>query len=351
MEASWTPYRVQVAPEFAALPQGWKAVDAQELWLEDIASLPGHITSQLPALEWRWALLDWEATAVKVPNQPWFHHVLTSRNYPVITVTEQALIRHARVVIAGLSVGRSVATQLARLGVEHFALADGDVLAPANFNRLHGSTIRELGLSKVESVAREILEINPYAEVQGLIGKLDAERLEDVIARNGCDIVIEVVDDTRAKVELRLVAHSHGIPLLMPTDVDWDPMVDIELPTLPMFDGRLAPQEVEALTTNDITFEEKTALVMRMMGLQKWAPRSFAGGVLARQGKVRFWPQIGPCAAATAALTVRAVFEVMRGSAGLPARAVTSLRDPFMTNDPLDDDDPLMAGLSNSIET
>lgn len=338
------PATEELSDEFV----GCSRVDRSDLWGEDMSSLPETLRPSASDVEWYWAHFDWRDTLVLVPSADWFHRTLTSRNYPVVTPAEQSMLRQATAIIAGLSVGRSVATQLARFGVERFVLFDGDHLAPANMNRLHGASICDLGLSKVESVAREILEINPWASVNGAVGKLDGEGLRSILASTPNAVVVEMVDDTRAKGELRSAAREWQIPLLMGTDVDWEPMVDIELPQRPMFGGRISPEEFEELVHGDIPFERRTAIAMRMMALPRWAPRSLAGGQLAAMGEMKYWPQIGPCAAATAALTVRAFFDLVRDASGIPDRAHFSLSGSMGTADDIDHADVLMARLQRA---
>ena len=324
-------------------------VSRKDLWETDMRSLPAHAIVGLPQVDWYWAQYDWRGVMVLVPSATWYQRVLTSRNFPVVTLSEQERLRQTTVIIAGLSVGRSVATQLARFGVEHFVLFDGDWLAPANMNRLHGASICDLGLSKVESVSREILEINPWAQIEGAVSKLTGDGLSSILKTRNNVVVVEMIDDIQAKVDLRLAARKYHVPLLMATDIDWDPMVDIEIPGQPLFGGRISPKEIDDLVGGESSFEHRTALAMRVMSPPRWPPRSLAGGQLARMGKLHFWPQIGPCAAATAALAVRVVFDLVRGAADIPDRAYFSISDAIGTIDPVDETDELMACLSTPL--
>lgn len=344
MSDSFASFEVRLAPESDHCSQR-RLNCRRDLWEEDMGSLPSSLSDGLPGVDWHVAEYPWRDTDVLVPDAEWFHRVLTSRNYPVVSRTEQASVRQATVVIAGLSVGRSVATQLARFGVEKFVLADGDCLAPANMNRLHGASVCDLGLSKVESVAREILEINPWCQVRGLESKLTGALLDEVLEGVDNPVVIEMIDDVKAKLELRLVAKRHGAPVIMATDVDWNPMVDIELADAPLFGGRLSGEDVGELEAGgSFGFERRTEMAMKIMALPSWPPRSLLGGQLAQSGLMKYWPQIGPAASATAALTVRAVLDVLRG-ADVPERAWFSISGAMGTADPVDESDPLARSL------
>jgi molybdopterin/thiamine biosynthesis adenylyltransferase/ubiquitin-protein ligase len=84
-------------------------------------------------------------------------------------------IRQCQVAIVGLgSLGSSVAMALAKAGVRRFLLADPELLEPENVVR-HVGNIHEIGLPKVEIVARAIMRINPDAEVNPIPCPLSLE--------------------------------------------------------------------------------------------------------------------------------------------------------------------------------
>jgi len=74
-------------------------------------------------------------------------------------------LRQCQVAIIGVgSLGSSIALALAKAGVGRFLLLDPEVLEPENVVR-HVGGIHEIGLPKVEVVARAILRVNPSAEI------------------------------------------------------------------------------------------------------------------------------------------------------------------------------------------
>lgn len=74
-------------------------------------------------------------------------------------------LRRARVAIVGLgSLGSTVALTLAKAGVRRFTLFDPEQLEPENIARHVGGVI-DIGLLKVEAVAKAISQVNPDAEV------------------------------------------------------------------------------------------------------------------------------------------------------------------------------------------
>lgn len=85
-----------------------------------------------------------------------------SRNLGWVTEEEQAALRSKRVAIAGMGgVGGVYLITLARLGVQHFHIADFDHFELQNFNRQYGANITSIGKSKTETMAQYSKEINP----------------------------------------------------------------------------------------------------------------------------------------------------------------------------------------------
>lgn len=320
------------------LPGDLAITDNRTLWDEEIGGLPADIQSALPAeRHWAWAVYPWLRAAVLVPDEETVYQVLTSRNYPIITRKEQNLLRRSHVIVIGLSTGRAVAQQVARIGVGSIHLADADHLSPSNTNRLVGTRITDMGLTKVSSTARELLEYNPYLDVSGQATFIDGASLDAHLDAHDTAVVIEMIDSFPAKVEIRRSSRAHGVPVVMPTDMDWDPMIDIDYPDAPMFGGRLTDDEIAAVESPTTGFAEKTEIAMRFMALPRWAPRSFLSGQFARHGVVPYWSQTIPAAATGAALVARAVVDIVRGQRIPVNRVVASLRDGFGTNDSIDE--------------
>jgi hypothetical protein len=83
------------------------------------------------------------------------------------------LISSAHVMIVGLgALGSEVAHLLAREGIAHFTLVDGDMLLPENIAR-HRADLAEAGRPKVEAMQRDILRVNPAAKVAPVVSWID----------------------------------------------------------------------------------------------------------------------------------------------------------------------------------
>lgn len=276
--------------------------DTRAVWAEEIAGLPEDAQAALTpdSPTWNWVIYPWLRSATTIPDQATTYSVLTSRNYPIISRSEQRLLAEAHVVIVGLSTGRAVAQQLARIGVGSMHLADGDTLAPSNTNRLTGTRLTDMTLPKSISTARELAEYNPWLSISAQTTFMDAANLTSHLRDNPADVIVEMIDELPAKITIRKVAEAHGVPVVTATGMDWDPMIDIEYPDDPPFGGRLTDSDLATIESPTATFAEKTEVAMRLMSLPKWAPRSFLSGQYARNGLVKYWsqtvPAVGTCA-------------------------------------------------------
>ena len=90
-----------------------------------------------------------------------------SRNIGWVTTQEQELLRHKRVVIAGVSgVGGVHLLTLVRLGIGNFKFAEFDLFDIANFNCQVAATASTIGKPKVDFLAAMAEDINPEVDIK-----------------------------------------------------------------------------------------------------------------------------------------------------------------------------------------
>lgn len=136
-----------------------------------------------------------------------------SRNVGWITEAEQGLLGSKRVAIAGMGgVGGFHLLTLARLGVQHFHIADLDEFELANFNRQAGASMHTLGRHKAEALAEMALDINPQAEIQIYSQGVNRQNLGEFFA--GVDLYVDGLDffAFEAREQVFAYCHAHGIP-------------------------------------------------------------------------------------------------------------------------------------------
>lgn len=191
-----------------------------------------------------WVYYPWLNAAYLCPPEEIYLEVITARNKPLISRTEQEKYYNFNVGIVGLSVGQSSALTLVRTGgAKRIKLADFDTIDPSNLNRIHFG-LPEIGRAKTEVVAERLYEINPYADVSIYREGITPQNIEDFFIKDfKLDAVIDACDSFPIKIALREYAKKMKIPLLMATDIGDGTLLDIERYDLSdqveMFGGRL----------------------------------------------------------------------------------------------------------------
>jgi molybdopterin/thiamine biosynthesis adenylyltransferase len=139
---------------------------------------------------------------------------LFERNYGIFSAQEQARIRAAKVVIVGVGgIGGTVATILARSGVEHFVLYEHDIYTPTNMNRQIGCFSDTLGMSKAEVIQDTILRINPEAQIEMHTRAIVEAEMDEVIQQG--DVFMPAADDWPLSMNLLGRAKELGKPAIM----------------------------------------------------------------------------------------------------------------------------------------
>lgn len=217
------------------------------------ALLPDALREQ--AAEAVWVHYPWSRRVVRALSREAFREVRTSRNRHKLTWSEQQRLADKRIGIVGLSVGYSVAVNLALEGIGgHLVLADPDYLSLSNMNRLAAS-LADLGENKAVLAARRIWEIDPFLDLALWPGGLTPDRL-DAFFGEGLDLVIEECDSIDIKIAVRHAARARGVPVIM--DTNERGMLDVERfdqepdrPILHGLVGDLSPEALAGLSTND----------------------------------------------------------------------------------------------------
>lgn len=118
------------------------------------------------------------------------------------------------VLIIGLGgVGGYAVEALARLGVGHLILVDGDVIEKTNLNRQIIATTKTIGMLKTEAWKDRILSCNPNCNVT-LISEFITKEDVSKLFQETVDYVIDACDTVATKKELIRYVMKHHIPII-----------------------------------------------------------------------------------------------------------------------------------------
>ncbi|MEV0091608.1 ThiF family adenylyltransferase [Streptomyces sp. NPDC050738] len=267
-----------------------------------------------------WAWYPWARRLVHVLPREEFRLVRTDRNRGRIDRREQRDLFTRRIGIIGLSVGSSAALTFAMEGIGGaYRLADFDELSLSNLNRLRAGA-HELGLNKSVIAARQMLEIDPYLDIEIFPAGLTDETMEDFFRggsgsdRSGAiDLLVEECDAPYVKFAARERARALGIPVVM--DANDRGLLDVERfdlePERPLLHGLLGETTSEDL--RHLTFAQKVDAILTMVDRDRISPE-LAAAIPQIGATLSSWPQLASGVALGGALTAHAARRILLGS-------------------------------------
>lgn len=125
----------------------------------------------------------------------------------------QAELARCRVAIIGLGgIGSLLTEYLARLGVGHFCLVDGDRVEESNLSRIVGASREDShrATTKVSVAQRLIRQANEKAEVQCIADDVAKESIAKALT--SCDYLFLAADSMRARLVVNAIIHQYLIP-------------------------------------------------------------------------------------------------------------------------------------------
>lgn len=279
----------------------------------------------------RWIYFPWLSNMAHILEEDDFQRVRTARNKNLINKEEQEKFYNATVGIGGLSVGNSVALAIVlQGGAKRIKLADFDRLALSNTNRIR-TGVDNLGVLKVEMTARQIYEINPYAEVELFTEGLTKENIGRFF--DGLDIVIDELDNLAVKYLIREQAKKRRIAVVMAADNGDNAVVDIERydldPNTPFFQGRMGEISYEMLSKLDKFGIGR--MITKHVGPENVTERMQQS--LLEMGKtIVSWPQLGGAALINGSAVAYCVRKILNGQPIENNRALISLDEKLTPN-------------------
>jgi len=126
-----------------------------------------------------------------------------------------ASLQKAHVLVIGIGgVGSWAVEALARNAVGKLTLVDLDNIAESNMNRQIHALEDTLGKAKVTAMRERIAAINPLCEVAEIEDFVTPENLASILAGQP-DVVVDCMDDTKAKIALAAYCKQQQLPLIM----------------------------------------------------------------------------------------------------------------------------------------
>lgn len=174
-------------------------------------TLQGHRPSEYG----RWVYYPWSGKLVHLLNKQEFEELRLYRSRHKLTATDQSKLEVKTIGVVGLRAGNSTILALALEGIGgHFRLADHGYLDLVDMHQFRAGTY-DIGLQKTKLCARQIYEINPYANVSLIDTGLAGAHLDRFInSPHPLDAVIDACDDCRLSAKLCESARALDIPVL-----------------------------------------------------------------------------------------------------------------------------------------
>lgn len=239
-------------------------------WKKDLARFIAKMTSPNPKTRGNYVYFPWSGFLFHMVGEDDLTTLRTNRTRNLVTTKEQGVLGGFTAGVAGLSFGNGIALALAYSGMaKSMKLADMDVFETTNLNRVRVG-IPSIGDSKVSVTAREIYEINPYADITAFPDGLNEKNIPGFAGGTPkTNIIFDVVDDFATKVRIRLAARSAGVPVVMLTSLEDSVLVDVERFDLnksaDIFHGLLG-SVTDELLTRKMTEKEKAKYAMAIVG-------------------------------------------------------------------------------------
>ena len=135
------------------------------------------------------------------------------RNRDVISIAEQLKLAEATVAVIGAGgLGGTVILLLARMGIGHLKVVDGDVFDETNLNRQALSSCANLDTAKVDAAVAAVAEANPAVEVTAMQTMLDSGSARLILT--GVDLVVDALDNAPDRLAAEAAAKEIGIPFI-----------------------------------------------------------------------------------------------------------------------------------------
>ena len=135
------------------------------------------------------------------------------RNFNTFSLEEQKRLGVSKVVVIGLGgLGGGVCEMLARVGVGHLTLIDGDSFEASNLNRQLLSEEHLIGIPKAQAAKNRVNAINSEVIASHRVEYLDEFNLYERI--KDADVVMDCLDSIDTRFKLQDAAKKASVPIV-----------------------------------------------------------------------------------------------------------------------------------------
>ena len=123
-------------------------------------------------------------------------------------------LKNAKVIVFGCGgVGSYIIEALARAGIGHLVVVDGDTVAESNINRQLIATTDTVGMPKTAVVKARVASINPECRVDA-VQMFYLPENAGAIDFSGADYIADAIDTVSAKIAIIEKAKTAGVPVI-----------------------------------------------------------------------------------------------------------------------------------------
>jgi molybdopterin/thiamine biosynthesis adenylyltransferase len=135
------------------------------------------------------------------------------RNRESISIQDQIRLAESRIAVIGSGgLGGHVILLLARIGIGHLRIIDGDVFDETNLNRQPLCNIETINKEKPKVAADVVKLINPSVEVLIITDKMNVANAEHILS--GVDVIVDALDNMDDRRMIEKVAKKNKIPFV-----------------------------------------------------------------------------------------------------------------------------------------
>jgi molybdopterin/thiamine biosynthesis adenylyltransferase len=135
------------------------------------------------------------------------------RNRESISIQDQIRLAESRIAVIGSGgLGGHVILLLARIGIGHLKIIDGDVFDETNLNRQPLCNTETINRAKPKVAADVVNLINPSVEVSIITDKVNVANAEHILSE--VDVIVDALDNMDDRLMVEKVAKKNRIPFV-----------------------------------------------------------------------------------------------------------------------------------------